>query len=163
MVFQPEFKGRRRLVSQIQDSKTERKNHFFLLSSCPVESDSLWSHTAGPQAFRSLTISWSLWWEGQVHIHCICNVIQPSYPLMPSSPSALSLSQDEGLFQWGSVHIRWPKYWSFSISPSSEYSGWIFLEIDWFHLPAVQGTFKYLGTSWPCQVNHHRNVDRSTQ
>ena len=42
-----------------------------------------------------------------------------------------------------SVHIRWPKYWSFSfiISPSSEYSGFISLKIDWFDLLAVQGTF----------------------
>ena len=42
--------------------------------------------------------------------------------------------------------IRWPKYWSFSciISPSNEYSGFISLMIDWFDLPAVQGTFKSL-------------------
>ena len=38
--------------------------------------------------------------------------------------------------------IRWPKYCSFSISPSSEYSGLIFLKIDWFDLLAVQGTFR---------------------
>ena len=45
-----------------------------------------------------------------------------------------------------SVHIRWPKYWnfSFSISPSSEYSGLIFLKIDWFDLLAVQRTFRSL-------------------
>ena len=45
-----------------------------------------------------------------------------------------------------SVHIRWPKYWSFSfsISPSSEYSGLISLKIDWFDLHAVQGTFRSL-------------------
>ena len=42
--------------------------------------------------------------------------------------------------------IRWPKYWSFSfsISPSSEYSGLIFFKIDWFDLLAVQGTLKSL-------------------
>ena len=38
--------------------------------------------------------------------------------------------------------IRWPKYWSFSISPSSEYSGLISFRIDWFDLLAVQGTLK---------------------
>ena len=38
--------------------------------------------------------------------------------------------------------IRWPKDWSFSISPSSEYSGLIFFRIDWFDLLAVQGTLK---------------------
>ena len=43
------------------------------------------------------------------------------------------------------LHIRWPKYWrfSFSISPSSEYSGLIF-RMDWLDLLAVQGTLKYL-------------------
>ena len=38
--------------------------------------------------------------------------------------------------------IRWPKYWSFSISPSHEYSELISLRIDWFDLPAVQGTLE---------------------
>ena len=36
----------------------------------------------------------------QVHVHCIGDAIQPSHPLMPSSPSALNLSQHQGLFQW---------------------------------------------------------------
>ena len=40
--------------------------------------------------------------------------------------------------------IRWPKYWSFSISPSNEYSGLISFRIDWFDLSAVQGTLKSL-------------------
>ena len=45
-----------------------------------------------------------------------------------------------------SVHIRWPKYWSFSfsISPSSEYSGLISLKTEWFDLLALQGTFRSL-------------------
>ena len=44
------------------------------------------------------------------------------------------------------LHIRWPKYWSFSfsISPSSEYSGLISCSIDWFDLLEVQGTLKSL-------------------
>ena len=44
------------------------------------------------------------------------------------------------------LHIRWPKYWcfSFSISPSNEYSGLISFRIDWLDLLAVQGTFKSL-------------------
>ena len=42
------------------------------------------------------------------------------------------------------LHIRWPKYWSFSfsISPSSDYSGLLSIRIDWFYLLAVQGTLK---------------------
>ena len=45
-----------------------------------------------------------------------------------------------------SLHIRWPKYWSFSFSSSSsnEYSGLIFFRIDWFDLLVVQGTLKCL-------------------
>ena len=56
----------------------------------------------------------------QVHVHYISDAIQPSHSLMPSSPSALNLSQHQGLSQWVDC-IRWPKYWSFSfsISPSS--------------------------------------------
>ena len=44
------------------------------------------------------------------------------------------------------LHIRWPKYWSFSfsVSPSSEYSGLISLRIDWFDLLAIQGTHRSL-------------------
>ena len=50
------------------------------------------------------------------------------------------------------LHIRWPKYWSFSfsISPSSEYSGLISFRIDWLDLLAVQGTLKSL-------LQHHRS------
>ena len=48
------------------------------------------------------------------------------------------------------LHIRWPEYWSFSfnISPSKEYSELISFRIDWFDLPAVQGTLK-------CIVQYH--------
>ena len=82
----------------------------------------------------------------QVHVHCIGDAIQPSHLLKPSSPSDIDLSQDQGLFQWVVVQIRWRKYWcfTFSISPSSEYSGLISLKIDWFDLLAVQGTFRSL-------------------
>ena len=79
----------------------------------------------------------------QVRIHCISDAIQPSHPLMPSSPSALSFSQHRELFQWA-VYITWPKSWSFSfsISPSNQCSGLISLKIDWFDLLAVQRTFR---------------------
>ena len=51
-----------------------------------------------------------------------------------------------------SVHIRWPKYWSFSfnISPSNEYSGLISFRMDWLDLLAVQGTLKSL-------LQHHNS------
>ena len=47
-----------------------------------------------------------------------------------------------------SLHIRWPKYWSFSVNPFNEYSGPIFFRIEWFDLLAVQGTLKSL-------LHHH--------
>ena len=49
-------------------------------------------------------------------------------------------------FNESALHIRWPKYWSFSfsISPSNEYSGLIYFRMDWFDLLAVQGTLKSL-------------------
>ena len=77
----------------------------------------------------------------QVHVHCIGYTIQSSHPLLRSSPSALSLSQHQGLFQW----VSWPTCWSlsFSISPFNEYSGLISFKIDWFDLH-VQGTLKSL-------------------
>ena len=65
--------------------------------------------------------------------------------MSPASPPALNLSQHQGLFQVFSsesvLHIMWPKYWSFSfsISPSNEYSGLISFRIDWLDLFAVQG------------------------
>ena len=80
-----------------------------------------------------------------VHVHCISNTIYPSHPyraLILSSifPSIRVFSNESAL------HIRWPKYWSFSfsISPSSEYTGLIFLRIDSFDLLDVQGTLKSL-------------------
>ena len=82
----------------------------------------------------------------QTHVHWIDDPIKPSHPLLPPSPPALNLSQYQGLFQESALHIRWPKYWSFSfsISPSNEYSGLIFFGIDWFDLLALQGTLKSL-------------------
>ena len=80
----------------------------------------------------------------QINVHWVSDVIQPPHPLSPPSPLALSLSQHQGLFWWLVLHIRWLKYWSFSISPSKEYSGLISLRIAWFDLLAVQGTLKSL-------------------
>ena len=61
--------------------------------------------------------------------------------LLPSIFPTISVFSSESVF-----HIRWPKYWSFSfsISPSSEYSGLISFRIDWLDLLGVQGTLKIL-------------------
>ena len=61
--------------------------------------------------------------------------------LLPSIFPSIRIFSNESV-----LHIRWPKYWSFSfsISPSNEYSGLIFFSIDWFNLLAVQGMLKSL-------------------
>jgi len=78
----------------------------------------------------------------QIHVHRVGDAIQPSCPLsslllLPSLfPSIRVFSSESAL------HIRWLKYWNFSlsISPSNEYSGLISFRIDWLNLLAVQGT-----------------------
>ena len=69
------------------------------------------------------------------------DAIQPSHPLLFPSPPAFSPSSIRVFSNESVLHIRWPKYWSFSfsISPSSEYSGLISFRIDWFDFLAVQG------------------------
>ena len=64
------------------------------------------------------------------HVYCVSDAIQPSHPLSPPSPLALNVSQHQGFSSESVLRIRWPKYWSFSfsISPSNEYSGY-FLSI----------------------------------
>ena len=81
----------------------------------------------------------------QTHVHRVSDAIQPSHPLSSLSPPTFSLSQHQGLFHESVLHIRWPKYWSFSfsISPSTEHPGLISFRIDSFDL-AVQGTLKSL-------------------
>ena len=79
------------------------------------------------------------------YVHCVSDAIQPSHPL--SSPSLPSIFPSIRVFSNELVlHIRWPKYWSFSfsISPSNEYSGLSSFRMDWLDLLAVQGTPKSL-------------------
>ena len=90
----------------------------------------------------------------QTHVHQVGDAIQPSHPLTSTSPPAFSHSQHQALFKWVSSllwPLWWPKYWSFSfsISPSNQYSGLISFRMDWFDL-AVQQTLKSL-------FQHHRS------
>ena len=99
--------------------------------------------TAAHQASPSITISWSLLKFMSIESVMPSNHLVLCHPflLLPSIfPNIRVFSSELAL------HIRWPKYWSFSfgISPSSEYSGLISFRIDWFDLLAVQRIRKSL-------------------
>ena len=109
--------------------------------SCPTLCDPMDCSTPG------LPVHHQLLEFTQTHAHWVSDAIQLSHPLSSPSPPTFNLSQHQGLFKRvSSLHIRWPKYWSFSfsISPSNEYSGLIFFRMDWLDLLAVQGTLKSL-------------------
>ena len=114
-----------------------------LLFSCPVVSNSLWANglqharlpcpTPSPGVCPS-SCSWHQW--------CLPAILSSDalYSFCPLSFPA------SGTFPMSHLFIRRPEYWTFnfSISPSSEYSGFISLKIDWFDLLAVQGTLRSL-------------------
>ena len=95
--------------------------------------------TAAHQASLSFTIFWSLLKLMSIESVMPSNLLILCHRLLllPSIfPSIRVFSNELAL------HIKWPKYWSFSISPSSEYSGLISFRIDWFDLLAAQGTLE---------------------
>ena len=99
--------------------------------------------TTACQAFLSFTTSWNLFKLMSIEL------VMPSSHLILCCPLLLlpSVFPSVRVFSNESVLcIRWPKYWSFSfsISPSNEYSGLISFRIDWFDFLADQGTFKSL-------------------
>ena len=99
--------------------------------------------TAARQASLSFTISQSLLRllsiESVMASHHL--ILCPPPLLVPSIPPSIRVFSSESV-----LHIRWPKYWSFSfsISPSNGYSGLISFRIDWFDLLAIHGTLKSL-------------------
>ena len=99
--------------------------------------------TATHQAFLSFTISRSLRRFMSIKLVMPSNHLILCCPLLllPSVFPSIRVFSNESAFC-----IRWPKYWSFSFSnsPSNEYSGLISFRIDWFDLLAVQGTLKSL-------------------
>ena len=108
-----------------------------------VMSDSATPWTAARQASLSIPSSWSLLKLMSIesvmpsnHLILCC----PLFLLPPTFPRIRVFSNESVL------HIKWPKYWSFSfsISPSNEYSVLISFRMDWLDLLAVQGTLKSL-------------------
>ena len=108
----------------------------------------LW--TAARQASLSITNSQSLLKPMSIESVMPSNHLILCRPLLlpPSIFPTIRVFSNESV-----LHIRWPKYWSysFSISPSNEYSGLISLRMDWLDLLAVQGTLKSL-------LQHHSSL-----
>ena len=99
--------------------------------------------TAAHQASLSITNSWS-----SLKLTSIESVMPSNHLmlcvhllLLPPIFPCITVFSSESI-----LHIRWPKYWRFSLntSPSSEYSGLMFFRMDWLDLLAVQGTLKSL-------------------
>ena len=127
---------------------------WFFLCVCVVRTlkgsslfSSVWSHsvtpwTAARQASLSITNSRSLLKPMSIESMMPSNHLILRRPLLPPSifPSIRGFSSESAL------SIRWPECWSFSfsLSPSNDYSGLIFFRMDWLDLLAVQGTLKSL-------------------
>ena len=115
----------------------------YLSACCSVLFDSVTPWTPACQASLSFTTS-----QGLIKLISIESVMPSNHLifcrpllLLPLVFPSIKVFSNES-----TVHIRWPKYWRFSISPSNEYSGLIFFRIDWFDLLAVQRTFNRLST-----------------
>ena len=82
----------------------------------------------------------------QTHVHWVGNGIQPFHLLWSPYPPASIFPSIRAFSKESVLHVRWPKYWSFSfsISPSNEYLELISFRMDWLDLLAVQGTLKSL-------------------
>ena len=108
--------------------------------------------TAPRQASLSITNSRSLLTLMSIELVMLSNHLILYCPLLllPSVFPSIRVFSSESV-----LRIRWSKYWSFSVSPSSEYSGLIFFRIDWFDLLAVPGTLKSL-------LQHHSSSSRGS-
>ena len=120
----------------IRQYKLRLKKLLLLLFSCLVMSYSLWPH--GLQHVRPPHLSPSpRVCPSSCSLHWWCHPVISSSDALFSCPQSFPVS---GTFPMSCLEI--PKYWSFSISPSSEYSGLISLRIDWFDILVGQGTFR---------------------
>ena len=124
-------------------SSQDAARMLLLLFSRSVMSDSATPWAAARQASLFITNSQSLPKLTSIELVMPSNHLVLCLPLLllPSIFPSIRVFSNES-----ALHIRWPKYWSFSfnISPSNEYPGLISFRIDRFDLPAVQGTFKSL-------------------
>ena len=139
-----------RLVTNVQKERPQLgQSACSIQFSHSVVSDSVTPWTEARQAFLSITNSWSLVKLKSIESVMPSNrlILCHSLLLPPSIFPSISVFSNVSV-----LRIRWPKYWSFSfsISPSHEYSGLISFWIDWFDLLAVQGTLESL-------LQHHNS------
>ena len=108
-----------------------------------VMSDSLRPHES---QHTGLTVHHQLLEFTQTRVHLVRDAIQPSYLRWSPSPPAPNPSQHQSISSESALHMRWPKYWSFSfrIIPSKEHPGLISFRMDWLDLLAVQRILKSL-------------------
>ena len=99
---------------------------------------------AAHQASLTFTISWSLLKLMSIELVVPSNhpILPRPFPFLPSNFPNIRVFYNES-----ALRIRWPNYWSFSISTSFEYSGLIFFKIDWFHLLYSKGLSRVLPAS----------------
>ena len=114
--------------------------HLYVLTNCIQLFAARW--TAAPQASLSFTIFWSL-----LKFMLVESVMPSNHLILCHSLLLPTFFPSIRVFSNELAHlIRWPDYWSFSfsISPSNEYSGLISFRMDWLDLFAVQGPLKSL-------------------
>ena len=131
----------------VRESRQGRKCETVQFSSViqSVVSNSAISWTAAHQASLSFSISRSLLKFMSIELVMPSNHLILCHPLLllPSFFPSIRVFTNES-----ALRIRWPEYWSFSVSPSNEYSGLISFRMDWLDLLTVQGTLKSL-------IQHH--------
>ena len=108
--------------------------------SCPTLCNPMNSSTPG------LPVHHQLLEFTQTHVHRVSDATQPSHPLSSPSPPAPNPPSIRVFSNESVLHMRWPKYWSFSfsITPSNEHPGLVSFRMDWLGLLSVQGTLKSL-------------------
>ena len=136
------------MVRKLVPSPTRRRTVVFIPKSVDVCSTSCWDFLTYWKIIKNILMS--VFRTGQQRMRWIASLTQweimkdreaSGHPflLLPSIFPSIRVFSHESV-----LPIRWPKYWTFSISPSNEHSGLIPFRVDWFDLLAVQGTFKSL-------------------
>ena len=125
-------------LSRAKDEAQQDFQFSSVAQSCPTPCDPMNHSTPGLPVLHQLPEF------TQTHVHRVSDAIQPSHPLSSPSPPAPIPPSIRVFSNESNLHMRWPKYWSFSlsISPSNEHSGLISFRMGWFDLFRVQVTLK---------------------